>query len=298
MTRLTRRSFVAGSTAAAIALALQRRRLAAAAGRLSRRDRDRRPRRAREFRDRRTPCRTPRSRTSVTSGLTCVHMTMRPVGTTPPDTAFTQAVINIGQMESEIDSHPDVLVRIRTVADIAAAKQAGRTGLIYGFQDGVAFETDLSPAGRAASPRPSHRPADLQPPEPARRRLPRARERGPQQGGCRGGRADECARHPGGPQPLRPADGGRRDQGLEEARRVHAHRQRRAERSPAQPHGRGTARRRGKGRRVGHLLHAVPQRGQAADRGGRDPPPRAHDRRSRAKTTSRSAPTAASRRRR
>ncbi len=30
------------------------------------------------------------------------------------------------------------------MADIAAAKQAGRTGLIYGFQDGVAFETDLS----------------------------------------------------------------------------------------------------------------------------------------------------------
>jgi membrane dipeptidase len=78
------------------------------------------------------------------SGLTCVHVTMRPVGTTPPDQAFTQAVINIGQMESEIDSHPEVLCRIRTVADITAAKQAGRTGLIYGFQDGVAFETDLS----------------------------------------------------------------------------------------------------------------------------------------------------------
>src|SRR5688572_18360397 len=78
------------------------------------------------------------------SGLTCVHVTMRPVGTTPPDTAFTQAVINIGQMESEIDSHPEVLSRIRSAADIAAAKQAGRTGLIYGFQDGVAFESDLS----------------------------------------------------------------------------------------------------------------------------------------------------------
>ena len=78
------------------------------------------------------------------SGLSCVHLTMRPVGTTPPDEAFTQAVINIGQMESEIDSHPEVLCRIRTAADIAVAKQAGRTGLIYGFQDGVAFETDLS----------------------------------------------------------------------------------------------------------------------------------------------------------
>ena len=36
------------------------------------------------------------------------------------------------------------MARIRTVVDIAAAKQAGRTGLIYGFQDGVTFETDLS----------------------------------------------------------------------------------------------------------------------------------------------------------
>ncbi len=78
------------------------------------------------------------------SGLTCVHLTMRPVGMTAPDTAFTEAVINIGQMELEIDSNPEVLTRIRRVADIRAAKEAGRTGLIYGFQDGVAFETDLS----------------------------------------------------------------------------------------------------------------------------------------------------------
>ena len=78
------------------------------------------------------------------SGLTCIHTTILPVGSTPPDTAFTQAVIGIGDYEREIDRHPDVLVRIRSVADIHAAKQAGRTGLIYGFQDGVAFETDLS----------------------------------------------------------------------------------------------------------------------------------------------------------
>jgi membrane dipeptidase len=78
------------------------------------------------------------------SGLTCVHTTILPVGATPPDTAFAQAVIGIGQYEREIDRHPDVLCRIRTVADIRAAKEAGRTGLIYGFQDGVAFETDLS----------------------------------------------------------------------------------------------------------------------------------------------------------
>jgi membrane dipeptidase len=79
-----------------------------------------------------------------TSGVTCIHRTILPVGSTPPDTAFAQAVIGINEQEREIDRHPDVLCRIRTVADIRAAKAAGKTGLIYGFQDGVAFETDLS----------------------------------------------------------------------------------------------------------------------------------------------------------
>jgi membrane dipeptidase len=78
------------------------------------------------------------------SGITCVHTTILPVGSTGPDTAFTEAVIGIGQYEGEIDRHPDVFARVRGVADITAAKQAGRTGIIYGFQDGVAFETDLS----------------------------------------------------------------------------------------------------------------------------------------------------------
>ncbi len=78
------------------------------------------------------------------SGLTAVHVTILPVGSTPPDAAFTEAVMGIGRFEREIDRNPGVLSRIRTVADLRAAKSAGRTGLIYGFQDGVAFETDLS----------------------------------------------------------------------------------------------------------------------------------------------------------
>ena len=143
MPRLTRRSFVAGSAAAAVAWTLGRPALAAAAevyrraividglGGLGNSATD-------------GPLSDAQVQDVRDSGLTCVHLTLRPVGTTAPDTAFTQAVINIGQMESEIDSHPDAFARIRTVSDITAAKQAGRTGLIYGFQDGVAFETDLS----------------------------------------------------------------------------------------------------------------------------------------------------------
>ena len=78
------------------------------------------------------------------SGLTCVHLTILPVGTTAPDAAFTQAVRGIAYWEREIDLHADAFTRVRTAKDIPAAKKAKRTGLIYGVQDAVAFETDLA----------------------------------------------------------------------------------------------------------------------------------------------------------
>lgn len=78
------------------------------------------------------------------SGVTCAHITVGAVGTTAPDTAFMQTVQGIAFWEREIDRHPDVLGRVRTAADIGKAKKAKRLGLIYGVQDGVAFETDLA----------------------------------------------------------------------------------------------------------------------------------------------------------
>lgn len=77
------------------------------------------------------------------SGLTCAHLTIGPVGPTAPDAAFTTAVRGILMWEREIDRHPDTFARVRRVQDILDAKRARRTGLLYGFQDGVAFETDL-----------------------------------------------------------------------------------------------------------------------------------------------------------
>lgn len=77
------------------------------------------------------------------SGVTCAHITVGAVGTTAPDTAFMNTVRGIAFWEREIDDHPDVLARVRVASDIAKAKKAKRTGLIYGVQDGVAFETDL-----------------------------------------------------------------------------------------------------------------------------------------------------------
>jgi membrane dipeptidase len=144
MTRITRRAFSIGSAAAAVALAVGR--SARAAGELYRNaiviDG------LGGFGNSKGEPGAPLTDAYVedirSSGITCVHATILPVGSTPPDTAFTEAVIGIGEYEAEIDRHPEVLARVRRVADITAAKQVGSTGVIYGFQDAVAFETDLS----------------------------------------------------------------------------------------------------------------------------------------------------------
>jgi len=78
------------------------------------------------------------------SGVTCAHTTVGPVGTTAPDTAFMDTVRGIAYWEREIDAHPEVLARVRTASDITRAKKTKRTGMVYGVQDGVAFESDLS----------------------------------------------------------------------------------------------------------------------------------------------------------
>jgi len=78
------------------------------------------------------------------SGVTCMHTTVGVVGSTPPDAAYVEVVRNILWFEREIANNPETLLRVRTVADIAQAKRNSRTGIVYGFQDGVMFETDLS----------------------------------------------------------------------------------------------------------------------------------------------------------
>ncbi|HEY7639830.1 MAG TPA: membrane dipeptidase [Steroidobacteraceae bacterium] len=77
------------------------------------------------------------------SGITCAHMTVGPVGTRASDSAFMETVRGIAFWEREIDDHSEVLSRVRIASDIARAKKSKRTGLVYGVQDGVAFETDL-----------------------------------------------------------------------------------------------------------------------------------------------------------
>ncbi|HMB58637.1 MAG TPA: membrane dipeptidase [Xanthomonadales bacterium] len=77
------------------------------------------------------------------SGLTAIHLTIGRVGTMPSLEMFEHVVTDLANWEAEIDAHPETLARIRTVSDIQAARDANLTGLIYGLQDGVAFEDDL-----------------------------------------------------------------------------------------------------------------------------------------------------------
>jgi membrane dipeptidase len=77
------------------------------------------------------------------SGVSAVLITLGVVGTTAPDEAFKATVRDMLLSERGIARHPDTFAKVRTAADITAAKKAKRCGLIYGVQDGVAFETDL-----------------------------------------------------------------------------------------------------------------------------------------------------------
>ena len=78
------------------------------------------------------------------SGVTCAHTTIGVVGSRPPDAAYVEVVRGILWHEREITNNPETLMRVRTVADIVQAKRSSRTGIVYGFQDGIMFETDLS----------------------------------------------------------------------------------------------------------------------------------------------------------
>ena len=73
-----------------------------------------------------------------------------------------------------VAEHPGDLVKILTAADIDQARADRRIGIIYGFQNAVAVGDD--PGGRRSgrgvpAPRRTRHPADLQPGQPARRRL-------------------------------------------------------------------------------------------------------------------------------
>ncbi len=77
------------------------------------------------------------------SGLTACHLTIGSVGSMPPLQAFEAIVRGADYWDTVVDTHPAVFSRVRSVDDIDQAKFTQGTGLIYGLQDGVAFEDDL-----------------------------------------------------------------------------------------------------------------------------------------------------------
>jgi len=78
---------------------------------------------------------------ALASGLTAANLTIGSVGQV--DGAFENTVHQIAVWERDIDRHADVLMRVRTAADLQTAKTTGRLGLIYGFQDTLSIGDDL-----------------------------------------------------------------------------------------------------------------------------------------------------------
>lgn len=75
-------------------------------------------------------------RNAAASGITAVNLT---IGGREPEAVAA----DLAKWDRDIAAHPDVLMGIRSVADLRAAKTSNRFGLIYGFQDTVAIGDDL-----------------------------------------------------------------------------------------------------------------------------------------------------------
>lgn len=56
---------------------------------------------------------------------------------------FQQTVNNLVDMNNLIETNNDLVMQVHTTADILAAKSAGKTGIIYGFQNAHAFEDQI-----------------------------------------------------------------------------------------------------------------------------------------------------------
>jgi membrane dipeptidase len=80
-----------------------------------------------------------------TGDLTAVSQTVGPVGNGPE--RFEQSVAAIAAVDRLIEANADLLLKVRSVADIDDAVISARLGVIYNFQDTTALETDLARIG-------------------------------------------------------------------------------------------------------------------------------------------------------
>lgn len=77
------------------------------------------------------------------SGMTATHVTVGDVGTMPSLEAFEKIVRDITRWDKAIATNSAALTPIRSSKNILSAKQKNLLGLIYGLQDGVAFQDDI-----------------------------------------------------------------------------------------------------------------------------------------------------------
>ena len=70
------------------------------------------------------------------SGITAVNLTVS-------GRDFASSVRNIAGWMDRIERLPDAFMQIRTVADLSVAKETGKLGIVYGFQDTTPFEGSL-----------------------------------------------------------------------------------------------------------------------------------------------------------
>jgi membrane dipeptidase len=84
-------------------------------------------------------------RDTHTAGVTAVNVTLGYVG--GADEPFEYTVRTIGVWDAILRRHAVDLVKVYTVADIAAAEKSGKIGVIYGFQNAAMMGADAARAG-------------------------------------------------------------------------------------------------------------------------------------------------------
>ena len=71
------------------------------------------------------------------SGITAVNLTVSA-------NTFADTFRQMAYWENELQTHPDVLMKVYSLADIRRAKETRRLGIIYGFQNATMLEGDAT----------------------------------------------------------------------------------------------------------------------------------------------------------
>lgn len=95
-------------------------------------------------RDTRIPLSDRVVKDALASGMSAVNVTLGYVA--GPDEPFEQTVREIGLFDWRIRNRPDALAKVLTAGDILRAHEAGKVGVIYGFQNTAMLGDDATRA--------------------------------------------------------------------------------------------------------------------------------------------------------